>query len=446
MKKNWILVLILSLFALLISPVQAVSIKDFGEIRCFVFGIDTPERDEATPGEASATGCYVSIDQNQEMAFVKNEDFGVDYLTTALTIKKNDRLSLKHFSMSAGEISMVEQSDYELNPLPIPPTLEYALESESNRGEIYGVTSNRSQTLSEILSIYKQYQNPVKTIRIIESTAQNIAPLSEEEFYLPEEKQPTDGYWWPHIGLPLARDEWSPLAKYDAYVRSVTGKNPNTVGWERTYHASSVPWAGHCNGWVSSAILYGYDEVNLKDEANNTIISSSDIQGLRSVLSYCTRNAFYGRRNYGPRSDINDIYPHIFHRTLNYYIKNLGKPVAYDFRNEPAVDNHIISGYKFTYQETETPNKYLVKAELQAHTYSYDDYVHEKRIAPIYKREYWYYLWANSAGRFYKGEWVNPADHPDFMWVPLSESRCGRENPRLRGNWIEHMLNNLERI
>ena len=428
--------------ALCALPLAAQTLETLEPPKCFTFRIDSPARDLVVPEDNKIIGCYLRVNEKQEMAFVKDET-GADLLTTALTERGNGSIKLKHFSMSRGQVVMAQQKNYEINPLPIPATLKEAMESAQNEGESHSLTD--SKTLEDVKKALRLYRNPVHEKIIIDapSAAQIVR---DEEFYLPEEKQPTDGYWWPHIGLPLARDEYSPLAKYDAYVKSVSGNNPNTVGWEKRYHNSSVDWAGHCNGWASASILYGYDDVDLRDEANNTTIFSSDIQGMRSVLSYCTRNAFYGRRYYGPRSDINDIYPHNFHRLLTYYIKNLGKPVVYDYRVDAPVDNHIISGYKFTFEQTSESGKWLVKAQLRSHGYSYDNYVHERRIAPTYTRTYWYYLWENRYGRFYKGEWVNPQDHPDFVWVPLRESRCGGENPRFSQYWFDHMLENLEEI
>lgn len=442
MNKKWNLYIFIATL-LLTSETLAKQQSSANNTRCFRFIEHSPERDFKDKDNQFIVGCYARVDEHAQLAFVREKD-GADLLTTALTHTQNDKTKLRHFSMSAGEVSVIEQQNYEINPLPIPATLNEAIDSPNNRGEITELSTVNQSLREQLKGILEIYKNPEhERINVPSFEATGSKRIYDEEVYLPEEKQPTDGYWWPHIGLPLAKDEYSPLAKYDAYVRSRTGSNPNSVGWERSRHASNVSWAGHCNGWVSSSILYGYDEVNLRDDANNTTITSSDMQGLRSVLSYCTRNAFYGRRYNGDRSDINDIYPERFHRTLTYYIKHLQKPVAYDYRNEPAVDNHIISGYKFTFHETDEERKWLVQADLRSHKYSYDDYVHVKRIAPTYTRTYWYYLWENSRGRFYKGEWVNQVDHPDFMWVPLSESRCGNENPRVRASWIEHMLRNL---
>lgn len=432
-----------SCFIIALFAAASLSARAEPDMRCFSFGIDSPAREEIVKQSERATGCYLKLGAQQELAFVKERE-GLDLLTSAVTEIKGEEIWLKHFSMTKGEILMAEQRPYRINPLPIPATSKEARQSPANQGSVQTkLTKKEQEKLESVLEVFRKSE--AKVVSFKAQTSESRTRSAEiEEFYLPEEKLPTDGYWWPHIGLPLAKDRYAPLAKYDDYVESRTGTNPDTVGWEKRYHASSVVWAGHCNGWASASILYGYDDVDLNDETNNAVISSSDLQGLRSVLSYCTRNAFYGRRYYGPRSDIRDIYPHDFHRILKYYIKELQKPVVYDYRNDSPVDNHIISGYKFTFQETGEDGKWLVKADLRSHKYSYDDYVRERRTAPEYARTYWYYLWENRYGRFYRGEWLDASNHPDFVWVPLSESRCGGENPRLREYWLNHMLENLE--
>lgn len=372
-------------------------------------------------------------------------------MTSALTTKQGQ---IKHFSKAAGKISLVLQERYLVNPLPIPLTLKKALASPDNLREVVDLALFTSEFQNKLKDIRKSFYTEAlhaenRELIVIENldsvfpTEENLVTV--EEFYLPVEKRPTDGYWWPHIGAPLANGPNSPLAKYDAYVASAGGANPNSVEWELENHNSNVEWAGHCNGWASSAILHGYDNVNLKDEANGAIITSSDLQGLRSVLSYCTHNAFYGARYRGENSDLKDINPRSFHLVLKYYLKGLKKPVVYDFLNSPPVDSHIISGYKLTYERTETEGKFLVTAELKSHKYS-DTFVHERRVAPAYTRTYQYYLWQSRRGSPLKAQWVDNSDHPDFVWIPLSESRCGRENPRVQTKWLNHMLENLEHL
>ena len=411
-----------------------------GELRCYEFGVDSPAKEYEKGQLERIIGCYQNVSDEKLLAFVL-EGKEVPIETAALVDNSFDKLTIKHFSRHAGKLKLIKQTNVDINPLPIPL-------KPSRKNKVIDIDINKT-TLQKKLKLTLRELEAIHDITVNnDDLAINLTQGSKsyEEFNLPEAKIPSDGYWWPQKGAPMANGENSPMAKYDNYVKSVTGQSPNAVSWELNRHAGNLDWTGHCNGWVSAIILYGYDDFNLRDSRNNTVITRSDIQGLRSALSYCTRNAFYGKRNYGrPWNDIKDIYPHTFHRLIKYYIGNLQKPVSYDYNNTAVVDNHIISGYKFTYEETNIPYKYLVKAELRSHEYS-DTFVNEKRVAPTYTRTYWYYLYTTPQGTPYKGEWVNINDHPDFIWIPLRESRCRGENPRISSYWLNHMFTNLERF
>ena len=418
-------------FILTIGMAQAID--------CYKFTIDTPEKEQLSHTQSKILGCYKKLNQNERFVFVLEENV-IKHETAALITSTGKNSSLKHFSASAGKMVLVEKEGLEINPLPIPLEIDPTKHEKTDISDLPLIESSLNSSLNAFRA------EPNIKVATKDFSLNYIGAKSVEQSYLPEDKIPSDGYWWPQKGAPLANGVNSPLAKYDAYVKSVTGNSPNSVAWEMRRHAGNLDWTGHCNGWVSATILYGYDDFDLKDENNNTVITSSDIQGLRSAISYCTRNAFYGKRNYGrPWNDKNDIYPHRFHRLLKYYIDKLKKPVSYDYDNTAVVDNHIISGYTFTYEETEQPYKYLVKAELLSHEYS-DTFVHEKRIAPTSTRTYWYYLYTTPQGTPYKGEWINENDHPDFLWVPLREARCRGENPRLSTYWLNHMFRNLEKL
>lgn len=440
-RKNWLLVAALSMLALFATGSSAALIDKTTFTRCFEFSIETPEAYPFWEKEPTEIGCYILLPE-EELVYVLSKE-GINPLLAALY--NEETRDLRHFSMAYGKTKKINQTNYFINPLPIPSSLHHALASERNLGE--KLINDKLFDNDELNKLYKSLRANEQIIFVSEQENKNILKQEDfvEEFYLPDDLQPTAGYWWPHVGRPLFKDEWAPLSKYDNYVKAVAGFNPNTVAWESKNHATNVEWAGHCNGWVSSSILYKYEDVDLYDARNNVTITSSDLQGLRSVNSYCTSNAFYGRRYWGSGNDPNDIYPEQFHRLLIYYLKGLNKPVAFDWKTYAPVDNNIISGYRFEF-ESQGANKYLVKADIRAHRYSDGEYVHEREIAEVYTKTYWYYLWADSDGRFLRGEWVNPDDHPDFMWVPVSQAKCGRENPNLDERWIDHMLNNLAPI
>ena len=178
----------------------------------------------------------------------------------------------------------------------------------------------------------------------------------------------------------------SPTRIYDLYVQSKTGKNPGATEWEQSHHdLQTVFWGGHCNGWVASTILYGFYEKYLHFETGNQtiVINPLQIQGMRVETSYCVKQAFYGRRYRHIGDDLRDIAPDIFHKTIRYYLKELGKPIGIDRISNEVVDNSIFSGYKFSV-EKKGPNRYFVIAKMKTHYYSYQQVFTKK---PAFSKE-----------------------------------------------------------
>lgn len=415
---------------------EVIDAQKIANTRCFTFELDSPQKSPEYQIQ-KVIGCYLPLEQDKELVFLNEED-GVNELTNAIV----DSEGLIHFSQSSGVVDKVIQSPILVNPMPIPLRLKDALESET-ASEITPISIYTDRLKKQLNEFYeKATSNDIEAIEVNSILNLDDSEQRVESYYLPEQKQPRDGYWWPHNNVPLANGPSSPLAKYDRYVEKVTGKNPNSVEWEKANHHTGTIWAGHCNGWVASSILYGYFDKDLLDISNNQTITSSDIQGMRSATSYCARVAFMGTRYVGPQSNLEDITPDEFHKNLVYYIKFLKKPVSIDYLSMVPVDNHIVSGYEFTYRK-EASNKFRVTAKLKIHGYNYT-YVSVNRVAKPYTINYAYYLWKNSRGEITKARWVDSKHHPDFMWVPLSEVKCAGENPRMDHKMVDHMIKNLK--
>lgn len=425
---------------------KTISARMMAEVRCFKFDAASPQRQfnfsDLHLSGRKVTGCYLRLDDKRQLAFLKTKD-GADKLASALIETSGTGLTLEHFSMTKGDVIRAKQNPYAHNPLPIPASLEEALAQEDpvETAPLRLYSDDLRRQLNEIVENY--FNKNIPTVEIGPDFGSFPENALVSSYHLPPSRQPMDGYWWPHKGIPLADGPNSPLAKYDAYVQRVTGVNPKSYEWERAHHFTNTFWAGHCNGWVSSSILYGYDGVNLRDRPNGNIISSSDLQGLRAATSYCVSTRVVGRRYRGEGSDLSDPNPADFHKTLDYYIRFMRKPVAMDYLSGDRVDNHIISGYDIEYKPA-GPRKALVTATLKVHGYSYAK-VSVKRPAKSYKIVYSYYLYKDSRGRLSGGRWVDPRHHPDFLWVPLSQSRCSGENPRMNHKYVDQMIRRLPR-
>lgn len=441
---NWLL------YAALMTPFGAlandslITPEQISESRCFEFPVESPQRDFHFEPQTT-TACYLQIDERRQLAFLKDSE-GANLFTSVLTTTTEEGVQLEHFSQVMGEATRAKQNVFAHNPLPAPHTLEAALNSTPAPQEISQFSIYSDELREQLNAIYKSfYDKSIKTVEVDEDFgALHGEALTIDSSYLSRDRQPSDGYWWPHTGVPLADGPSSPLAKYDAYVESVTGKNPRSFEWEKANHHTDTFWAGHCNGWAAASILYGFDDMSLRDSKNSTIITASDLQGLRTATSYCVSTKVIGKRYSGPGSDVTDVHADVFHKTLQYYIRLMKKPVVIDYLSMMPVDNHIISGYTMNYERAGT-NRYLVTAKLRVHGYNYGR-VNVKQVAKHYELVYKYYLWKDDRGRILGGRWVDPKDHPDFMWVPLSQSRCRGENPRVDHSYVEHMIKNLKRV
>lgn len=418
-----------------------LDLDQIAQTRCFAIESESPQR-QLEIGPHTVTACYMSLDANRQLMYIKDDD-GANKLTSVLTTQNEKGIELAHFSQAFGEITRAKQRPYAHNPMPAPARLEEALTLEDAQ-EIspLSVYSDRlKEQLEEIVQSFYDKNMPevdVEDFGILSEDALSASTSAQ----LPPARQPKDGYWWPHTGVPLANGPDSPLAKYDKYVESVTGRNPRSYEWERANHFTDTFWAGHCNGWVSSSILYGYDGVTLRDHRNNTLITASDLQGLRTATSYCVSTKVVGRRYRGDRSDVWDVYPDKFHKNLEYQIRFMRKPIAMDYLSMMPVDNHIISGYHMTYQNSGT-RRVLVTAKLRVHAYNYTQ-VHVDRVAKPYELVYKYHLYKDSRGRITGGKWLDPGNHPDFLWVPLAQAKCSGENPRMHHKFVDQMIKDLK--
>jgi hypothetical protein len=383
------------------------------------------------------TWCYHQLSSEELLVFNFNERKIKTETSAVIEVKNGKIQSILHGNLLKGKRFSTLQEKFYLNPFNVPLKLKEAKAKSISKVQLNNIfTENfirqRDDLKSKLLSMQQ------KNISALDF---NIFTVEDEKAAIPTERLPQDGYWWPHSGVPLARPENSPLHLYDQYVEKVFGRSPQSREWELRYHSlEHVPWGGHCNGWAASSVLDNFNEDYLYDHHNHNMISPKDIQGMRSETAFCVNWAFYGKRYRGNEGDdINDIYPDKFHKVLRYYIKGMGKPVALDRYQSTSVDNSVISGYDFKVEEV-NPNRVKVTNAVRVHYYS-GSYVYTKKTAYSRIKTYKYFLDLNDEGEITGGEWIT--SHPDFLWVPLAQEKCGRENPRMHHGWIDQMIHRL---
>ncbi len=430
-----------SIISLLIS---LFTYSAFG-LECYEINFeDSPDRSPLAQAERKETWCYKPIQDSNFKTLIFNYDGKGISKNLGMVIGKNQNFLF--YDQLFGKVRVVEQIGSKINPYQIPFSTS---DLKNNKKISIFFTEEQNQEIEkmahEMLSAKRKIVNLSKSPNLDAINDE----LQDEEVYLAKEILPSDGYWWPFRNVPLAKPENSPTRIYDLYVTKKTGKNPNSTNWElKTHSQEHIVWGGHCNGWVSSTILYGFfDKTLLFTPANgrsNLVIEPYQIQGLRAESSFCVKFAFYGNRFNKPGDNERDISPDLFHKTIKYYLKELGKPLALDRIATDPVDNSIFSGYKLVVRQ-ESANKYFVTANMKTHYYSYNP-VNTKKTATTKILTYQYYLFTDNNGVITGGQWDRESPNPDFLWAPLAQMNCGRENPNIDPQIVDEMVNTLPQV
>lgn len=262
--------------------------------------------------------------------------------------------------------------------------------------------------------------------------------LPEGESSFEADRTPFRGYWWPWSSNSVAR----PLTKYDTWVQALGRTQPSSVEWEGENHARGASrWSGHCNGWAASSLLYA--EPLRSVQHSGVDFSVSDIKGLLASASFCVRYSFHGKRYRSSADDARDIDPKLFHTTLVDNLGNRRRALAVDTDPREEVSNQVISAARFRTtrlaESSAVRSVYDVQADLYIHIYE-GHASDSPGVAPGSWHSFRYRLETDSAGVIQSGTWEASSDNPDFLWVPLAQAECGRENPHVKATDLEILL------
>jgi len=405
---------------------------------CYIFEKQSPESQEVHRVQTidSEQQWCIDIDTNKKEYFIFKNELGDLTFKAFLILKLNNGYKLIHHVEEKGKQKKVTQSSRNFGSLVLPFdyfTMTDGLLAPVNKLKNVKINPElNKEKLSFHKSIFKTKAEDIKDIFIAGFQSSESAKVSDD-------KIPHNGYYWPQAGVPLAQGKNAPLKLYDDYVGKVSGTNPKSTEWEIRHHDTNVWYGGHCNGWAAKSVLHEFTEQTFYDDLNDQLILPEDIDGMRAETSYCVNWAFYGRCNNG-NGDVKDIHADRFHKVLEYYIRDLDRPVAVDINSDSSVINKVISGYSYTSEEV-SENKIKVVINVDIHSYS-DFKVKIKENAYKRTKKFKYYLNLDGDRNIISGEWLS--ENPDFLWVPISEEKCGRENPRMDHKWIDHMVENLK--
>lgn len=404
------------LFVVFFSVIHPVSAEDRG--RCYRIPVESPgaESDDIAREE---TWCYQKLSELSGGQYIFNADEERVRPELALVLENDGTMT--HGSLMADKLTMHRVRASDFNPYSIP-----LKEPEGLRFAPPASVRATPESARVALDLLLSHRGTRAVTEPELSTGDELS-VAASAF------KPWRGYWWPAKGRPLQR---GPLAKFDHFVQARTGNNPRSVAAEDRKHAyNGVWWEGHCNGWAAASVLR--NEPRSSRSGSGITFNASDLKGLLAETDYCASVAFFGNRNRGDGNGGGDIRPHLFHKTLRYYIGSLGKPVAMDYRADSPVDNHVVSAYSMDMVSTGS-NSLRVTATLTVHKYDLSN-TNSIGPAPQYTRVYRYNLRTDNNGNAVGGSWIS--GNPDFLWVPLSPRDCGSNNPNLDRGWVNTILN-----
>lgn len=390
---------------------------------CYQFErTDSPGRESSAAVVRSETWCY----RNLENAPGSRMVFNVDGLRTRpeMSILVEPGGFLTHASLLAGELTVHKVRSDDFNPFQIPLEEPHGLEPV-----LLPSDAGLERSVEEAERVLRGSGVSMEVLNLREGSIRASVP---------PRALPWRGFWWPYRNQTISGRSDSPLAKYDRFVQASTGRNPGAAVWENQRNRyKGVHWEGHCNGWAAASILRAEPRAPRRDPVSGVVFTVSDQKGILSENDYCVQHAFFGSRNRGRATDdARDIRPDLFHQTLQYYIGQLGKPVAFDYNAGSSVDNHVISGYQMDIRRTGA-GRFAVVTRVTVHGYD-SSKIEIPGVAPTYERTYRYNLFTDASGRLTGGSWSSA--NPDFLWVPLSPRDCSTHNPRVVEEWTARIM------
>lgn len=418
-----ILFSIMSLFFLTHANASNQSAFDIENVRCYQFRLeDNPESRADVTNLPIETWCYHKGKNSHDPLFVFNADSKEVKPETSFIVDEEGYIT--HGSLNAGIVTYHKVKASEFNPFSVPYTEPTNLKPSENPQ----ISNSSAEEVFKVL--IKQTQLKPFNFSLSESEVSVFAQASPI---------PWRGFWWPYKNLPLAFGPTSPLGKYDQYVLAHTSQPTNALGWERSHHFShGIWWEGHCNGWAASAILRPQPTYSKIDSASGVVFTMADQKGILAETDYCAAVSFYGSRYRGRSTDDRfDVHPPLFHKTIMYYINSLHKTIVIDYHADPAVDNHPVTGYTMNIKKIDAHN-FEVTAVLNFHKYD-NRKTFPPGLAPMYTRTYRYTLQQNDRGEIVGGLWRSA--NPDFIWVPLGLKDCDSNNPFMKLDQVQNILN-----
>ena len=248
-------------------------------------------------------------------------------------------------------------------------------------------------------------------------------------------QRPWSGWWWPSLdgsSGPHLFDGDGPLAKYDAYVRSLGRPDPGTRAWELQHFQfsdASLTWSGKCNG-LAVAELVEPEPIHART-LNGITFTVADQKGLLADYHFADPAGFLVGK-----AETGGVTAADFQRAILNYVGTLRQGLVMNaFAGTQQVQSFAVYKFQATYMpDPAAPaTKTHVRMTLWATDFHVDpDFVGLKNWPDEHLKTYSYFIYGdrtNPTGGEWEGDSVaGPYAHPENLWYP-------DENPATRNQF-----------
>ncbi|MBC7693193.1 MAG: hypothetical protein H7222_15620 [Methylotenera sp.] len=302
------------------------------------------------------------------------------------------------------------------------------------------------QGLRDIPVLEKQYTTATDEL--------GDAVVYEGDFFERANVTPWSGYWYPIKFKDLFEGQsgkLSPLQKYDLFTSKAHRITTKAADYERNniYNPDAAPSDGHCNAWATASIVEK-EPMFPVEPVPGLVFSVADQKALLIKSYEFSQGArYYGVPNNGDRhADYQDLYPHQFHRVLQYELFENQRALVMDHDAGTQIWNTPIYKAQIVIKkDASDPHLFHVKAGIQTKpSLDIDELEVMNKTAVLY--DYTYDLYGEprmDGGIDVKfGVWTgNSADfHPDFL-TTLRDPKAIKpvtQNSELKLEYVREIL------
>lgn len=269
--------------------------------------------------------------------------------------------------------------------------------------------------------------------------------VQEGEVSYKTEIKPWSSWWFPSNDRDLFNDDEgpAPLNKYDEYVLLRHNQFVESAYFEESqlYNPQQAAWAGLCHAWAVASILHREPSRIVQKEGMLFDIADQKALLLKSYENVSNLE-IYGQRYDGLYdNNFKDIYPDQFHRFLQQYLRDEGKPFIMDY--DPSYPVWTVPVYiaKTNIEKVDSETVSVTTWVTYASPFVEKDFVGTRQIVKTYTYDL-FGAWNGDVFTVVDSEWTNSSihDHPDYVIGFPKTAVRGSYNTELKTNFVDEIL------